>query len=349
MPTLNRLQRLNNRRTGFPVSTILATEAYNFVQEDDAVKFLVGAMQPIDPTYTKNTFAEADRVKNQLSSGYPSRDVDASFDYQGSVTNDTHILAHSDIDLLTVNEKFIYKENPATVRSPYQGNTVLDLKNQHDASVDIIKTKFPEVTVDTSGGKAIQLSGGSLRRKIDVVTCTWWDTIAYDASQLKKDRGIKIFDYSTFIQIENKPFLHNYEIDLKDRCNGGNLRMVIRLLKTLKAEANEESGQKKVPISSYDIAAIGWNMPDHLLGIGKGEEIKLAILTHGFLNSLEINGEMRSSLLVPNKTRRVFCTDGATVDGLKALNKELGNLLVEIEMGLRRSMRNLSEARVRRY
>jgi len=349
MPTLNRLQRLRNRRSGLPETTILAKEVFDRLQEDDAVKFLVGAMQPIDPTYTKNTFAEADRVKNQLNSGYPSRNVDASFDYQGSVTNDTHILAYSDIDLLTVNEKFTYKENPGRVTSPYQGNAVLDLKIQHDANVDIVRTKFPEVTVDTSGGKAVQLSGGSLRRKIDVVTCTWWDTITYDASGLKKDRGIKVFDYSTYGQIENRPFLHNHEIDTRDRRFGGNLRKAVRLLKTLKAEANESSGQKKVPISSYDIAALGWNLPDAYLAVGDDEELKLAVLTHAFLNDLESNSVLRSGLWVPNKTRLVFCAEGATLEGLKALNQELRTLLSEVDTGLRRSMRSLNEARLRRF
>jgi hypothetical protein len=349
MTTLSRLQRLRNRRTGFPDSTILAKEAFDRIQEEDAVKYLVGAMQPIDPTYTKNTFAEADRVKIQLSSGYQAKNVDAAFDYHGSVTNDTHILAYSDIDLLTVNEKFTYKENPAMVTSPYRGNAVSDLINQHDASIDIIKSKFPEVIVDTSGGKAIQLSGGSLRRKIDVVTCTWWDTIAYDLSRLKKDRGIKVFDYSSYQSIENKPFFHNHEIDTKDKYVGGNLRKVIRLLKTLKAEANEESGQKKVAISSYDIAAISWNMPNNYLSAGEDEELKLAVLTHGFLNQLESDPILRTSLDVPNRTRRIFCQEGATLDGLKALNKELSNLLIEIETGLRRSMRTLNETRIKKF
>src|SRR5436189_200621 len=61
--------------------------------------YLVDSMQPIDEEFTNNTFAEADRVKDQLASNLGSR-YSAEFDYQGSVTSDTHIRIYSDVDLL---------------------------------------------------------------------------------------------------------------------------------------------------------------------------------------------------------------------------------------------------------
>ena len=180
MNARNNLQRLLNRRHGPELVTFSAKEArakemFERIQEDDAVKYLVGAMQPIDPAYTKNTIAEADRVKSHLAEGFQARGVVASFDYQGSVTNDTHIFRYSDIDLLSLTGRFVFKENGDRIEPPQSQPLLpnIHLLVQHNASVDIIKTKIPSVTVDTSGGKAIQLSGGSLSRKVDIISSPW--------------------------------------------------------------------------------------------------------------------------------------------------------------------------------
>jgi len=54
------------------------------------------------PEYTRRTIEERTRVEKQLDEGYRNLTLAVQFDYQGSVTNDTHIRAHSDVDLLTV-------------------------------------------------------------------------------------------------------------------------------------------------------------------------------------------------------------------------------------------------------
>jgi hypothetical protein len=46
--------------------------------------YLIDAMQPIDEEFTKKTFGEADRVKEQLKANLPGQ-YQAEFDYQGSV------------------------------------------------------------------------------------------------------------------------------------------------------------------------------------------------------------------------------------------------------------------------
>ena len=69
-PTGSRLARLQARRTDTFEAGMMksagANEVYERMQESSsAIKYAVGAMQPIDPNYTANTYAEGDRVKNQ--------------------------------------------------------------------------------------------------------------------------------------------------------------------------------------------------------------------------------------------------------------------------------------------
>jgi len=51
------------------------------------------------------------------------------FEYQGSVTNNTHIKAHSDIDLLALHAHFCTVQPPGKPTFLYQGDVLTDLKN----------------------------------------------------------------------------------------------------------------------------------------------------------------------------------------------------------------------------
>ena len=65
--SINRLERLSARRTDPTITSAkLLNEAYRSISQSDSVRYVIGAMQPIDPEYTKNTYAEGERISNQL-------------------------------------------------------------------------------------------------------------------------------------------------------------------------------------------------------------------------------------------------------------------------------------------
>lgn len=70
---------------------------------------------------------------------------------------------------------------------------------------------------------------------------------------------------------------------------------------------------------------------------------------HGFrkrIESLVSNDRIRTSIWVPNGTRLVFYTEGATLAQLSVMQYLLQELLNEIVQGLSRSFKKLAEARV---
>ncbi len=337
----NRLAKLRARRTDPLIKAAALREAYDSMSEEEPVKYAVGAMQPIDKEYTSKTFEEGDRVKAQLAKALNQPAETAEFDYQGSVTNDTHIKVHSDIDLLVLHTYFWTVQPPGTPKNPYQGDVLVDLRNLRAASAKALKSAYPEVTVDDAPGKCIALEGGSLRRKIDVVISNWWNTVEYQTSGIAFQRGVQVFDSKANIRIENRPFLHNAKIDQRDRLINGNVRKVARLLKSLKYDADT-----KVNMSSYDITSIAYSMPDDLMRPGHGAELLLVENTRGFLRLLLDDSTRRSSLKVPNEMRFIFSSDGASVEGLNQLYKETQELVDDIAKGLSRSFRKLAEARV---
>lgn len=62
----NRVGKLQTRRTDPLIKSANIYEVYDRIAEDESVKYAIGAMQPIEPEYTAATFAEGDRVRNQL-------------------------------------------------------------------------------------------------------------------------------------------------------------------------------------------------------------------------------------------------------------------------------------------
>jgi hypothetical protein len=336
----NRMQKLRARRTDTTMKAAAAfDEAYDRIQDDDTIKYVVGTMQPIDKEYTQKTFSEGDRIKNQLNGELNSWTEQAQFRYQGSVSNDTHIKVHSDLDLLVIDTDFESIEPPAKPQFPYTGDSLAELKKLRVRCASILRNAFPAVKVDDSPGKCIALSGGSLRREIDVVIANWWNTVDYQQYGNEIFRGVKILDSSDNVRHENKPFLHNFRIGNTDEDVAGNLRKVIRFLKSLKYDADD-----KLEISSYDISAIAWNMPKGYLNAKRGQELILVENTKTYLQLLIDNDVQRNSLEVPNGTRKVFGQNGATNDQLLYLQFEVRETALDIQSALIKTYRQMKDA-----
>jgi hypothetical protein len=340
--TLTRLEKLLNRRLDPTIKVGEVNEAYKrLTAEGSAVQYAIGAMQPIDPDYTKRTIEQRNRVERQLSDGYAAAGLGVDFDYQGSVTNDTHIRAHSDVDLLTVERRFSVVQPPNSALPMYQGDSIEDLRELRKSAASTLRVAYPTAKVDETGSKAINVSGGSLRRKVDVIACAWWRTVEYVKDPQKHWLGIVLLDNEKGERVPNKPFLHNKRIEDQDVITKGGLRKVIRLLKSLKYDSDD-----KISISSYDVAGIVYNIFDDWLTPRPGADLALVESCRKYLNYLLYDKTYRETLEVPNKSRRVFCEDGADETGLRELSMALDMLVREIEQGLSKSFRKLEEARI---
>lgn len=333
-----RLDRLASRRTDqFVTEAKLLNEAYRHIAQSDSVRYVIGSMQPIDPEYTKNTFAQGDRVRNQLENRLNDK---CEYEYQGSVTNGTHIKARSDIDLLVLTGKFYTLEKPQEPSSPYKGNPLQDLVDLRSDAIVSLDAAFPEATVDSSGAKSISLEGGSLRRKIDVVPSNWFNTNRYKETEQKMYRGVQILDAKKMERLDNTPFLHNAWIDHKDNQTNGGLRKAARLMKSLKYDT------EAIDLSSYDLVSIAFRIPNGDLNVPKGQELSLLNSCYSFCVSLQQNAVLRNSLNVPDGHRRIFSEGHATLDGLNQLTAALGELISDVLRENQRSFRKLAEARV---
>ena len=133
------------------------------------------SMQAMAARYTEITYEESERVQNQIAKVLPTGRV-VEFDHQGSVTNDTHIKTHSDIDLLVLVTWFNDLLPPLTATTPYQGDPTQDLLWLRETCHAHLSAAFGAATVDGSGSKALSISGGEAggpTRSVMPVSDSW--------------------------------------------------------------------------------------------------------------------------------------------------------------------------------
>lgn len=325
-----KIANLKSRRQDNITKAFSVTESFNKRTYGETTTYALEAMEEIDPEYTRNTYKQVERVQNQLKPGLKEYGIDVDFRFQGSVPVNTHIKLYSDIDLLTIHQRFFSLEPPLVPSNPYTGDPVSDLKELRTKTFRILDTVFTACDIDDKGSKALTISGGSLNRKIDIIASNWYNSVSYDKYTIETNRGINILDRDNNRRITNFPFLHMHYINEKDQQVGGNEKRLIRLLKSIKADADDE-----IKVSSYDIASLVFRMDNALLLTTKNERIRLLINCNQYFTRLLNDSVFRDSLYVANGTRKIFASDGVKVEELAKLNKEIESLMIEIASEIR--------------
>jgi len=165
----NKLANLKSRRQDNLTRLFSVSESFNKNQYGESTTYALEAMEPISETYTQNTYKACDKIKSQLTAGLLEYGISVDFRYQGSVPTNTHIKNYSDVDLLSIHQSFYTLEPPQQVTDPYLGDPLEDLKNLRRKTFRILDTVYTACDIDDTGSKCINIAGGSLNRKIDII------------------------------------------------------------------------------------------------------------------------------------------------------------------------------------
>jgi hypothetical protein len=305
----------------------LFSESFKRRDLGETTKYVYESMTPIDRDYTQKTYRDAERVQNQISKATAGK-IDIQYQYQGSVPLDTHIRTHSDLDILVLHHGFVSLAPGLPNSIPYVGNPTADLKELREIIVARLSSSFPEVTVNDEGAKAISLQGGSLSRKFDIITCNWYNTEEYAKTYDVNTRGIMIYDKHSNTRLgADYPFRHIQAVASKDDhfYVSGKYRSIIRLLKTLKVDADDE-----IKLSSFVITSAMYHM-DNISYYEPSHSPKILVNASQHLSRLINDESYRVSLDSPNKEEKIFKKgDASTVQMLKNLKKELDEVIIDL-------------------
>lgn len=343
-----RLTKLKNRRQGtadqYRLEKALNAwydarphEDYEQINESSAIKYVVGSMAAVSQESTQISIKEGERVASTLIGSLQTAGIPAEMKLQGSVALNIHIEGHSDVDMLILKSSTVSVESPIVNLSEYTfnpyGRLMIDvLKEFREKSEQNLSSRYHAATVNTSKGKCISLSGGSLQRKVDIVPSTWHDTVDYQRTHLEHLRAVNIYDKKEHKLHENKPFLHIRRINDRDSLYRGNLKKVIRLMKNIVADMPDDKRAKVQKLTSYDIAGIAYAM-DKKLDSNIYYPLSLLDNLRTYLMILVFLEERRSELWVPDETRKVF-DSVEKLESLRILYSEVSDLALAVQKSL---------------
>jgi len=333
-----RLSSLRARRKGADRLAVLAADSVAYASyqrkmylpeawenragDKPYTRYALGAMQEVDPEYTRVSLETADRVANQLGRRIDSFNLD--FRLQGSVPLNVHIRGVSDVDLLTLIDRQFWSYDPNGIKAhtyyPTSATSLEQLIQLREEEELALTDAFPKANVDTSGSKAVKVSGGSLARSVDVVPSHWYDSADYQRTDQLHDRGVIVLDRRANRTVKNFPFKHIKLISERDAITAGGLRKAIRLCKNAKADADRD-----IALPSFDIAAAMFHADQSALLMGSVYELAVLAETQRHLDYLYKNQEEAKRLQVPDGSRRIFDTDGK-LSGLLSLSCEIDEL-----------------------
>lgn len=283
-----------------------------------ATNYALGAMQEVDPVYTRVSKETGERIENQLAKRLEARGIKTVYRLQGSVPLNIHIKGVSDVDILAIDEQVLMAAADGIRYSSYlpASRDSLDvLQSLRTGVEECLADAFPAAIIHTENAKSVKITGGSLARDVDVVPAIWWDTRSYQQNYNETERGVAILNRKTATKILNTPFLHINLIESRCNQSSGCLRKSIRLLKNIKADAENEGTE--IGLSSFDIAAMMYHCD--IVNLTRGRYFELAILaeTQRWLDWLWNNFDAAKQLDVPDGTRKIFDNDAKKGELLK--------------------------------
>jgi hypothetical protein len=251
------------------------TDELSTISYSDVLVYIRYAMKGVEPEYTQKSKQAGENAKTHL-------DIlsDKEFRFQGSVMTNTHIKAHSDIDLLVISTKFYTWDrhdseryiNEQEFRSKlwnwqiaklekeknyfnvYEGNLYQDLAKLRSDSESILRDKYK--ICDTTGAKSIKITNLDLKRDVDVVIANWYDDVRSIINDRDENRGVQVYNKETNSR-ENAdyPFISIKKINERGSSTNGRLKKMIRFIKNVKADSD-----LNIDLSSFDINAICYDI-----------------------------------------------------------------------------------------
>lgn len=320
----------------------LATVSYS-----EVLTYIRLAMKGVEPEYTQKSKDAGERVKEHLS----KKLSDVVFRYQGSVMTDTHIKGYSDIDLLTICDKFYTYDAPKVKQilesteqrarywqtsitkmekevntSSYQGNTLQDLRQLRLDSESILTDVYD--ICDTTKPKSIKIKNQSLNREVDIVIANWYDDVSSIINDKGEYRGIQVYNKDTNSKGDpDYPFLSIKRINEKSADTNGRLKRMIRFLKNVKADSNQD-----IDLSSFDINAVFYDIE-----VAKYQTLsfyELVPVVYNQLKEICTNQTKADSIISVDGREYIFRYNNKKLDNLKLLMAEVEGIFTDLRKTL---------------
>lgn len=326
-----RLENLQQRKYDPELKKAMVSESFGKKVVPENIEYLLEATKPIDSKYNEKTIEASTRVKNHLEKEFQLHFMRA-YRTQGSVRTKTNIRTYSDIDLLTIIDRYFFV-GPGVVNSnPYtesdHNDDICEMRRQ---TIKILRNVYDEV--DDSGCKCVSIKNKSLNRKVDVVFAFWYNTKQYEDSSFNEYyRGVFLFDFQKKQREVDYPFATIDQVNSKGDSTYDGSRKGIRLIKNLRSDND------KIDLNSFKLTSIVHSIGNNELSYtGPGSELNIAQSVSGQLTRLIDDKVYRINIKSPNGIEKPL-KDDACVSEMEKLKKDLDELILDCKSELSKSL-----------
>jgi hypothetical protein len=200
---------------------------------------------------------------------------------KGSYANNTNVRRDSDVDIAVEWKAWAYisKTNQAAGLSWEQLGVTTGSRGPQPSEYrrwveEALIAAFGTANVDTSGNKAITVTGGSTTLDADVVAC--FRHKRYDGPGRAPHVGIRLYPKNGGT-VENWPEQNRSNGNAKNSATGRRYKQLVRALKRLENDM-VQVGRLDSPVHGYFIECLLYNLPNRVLQLATYKATALTVL-----------------------------------------------------------------------
>lgn len=186
---------------------------------------------------------------------------------QGSCGNDTHVHQESDIDICIMLRSFFFADYPpGRIRNDYSHYpSQLSFQTFRLWCEEAIHNQFGPNGYE-SNNKSINIKSRLNEKGIDVIPALQYRDYQNDPYTLEENytEGIRFLTKEGEI-VTNFPKIHIHNGSLKNAQTSNKYKIVVRIMKKIKAMMSNHRAHLPKSISSFLISCLVWNIPPQLL------------------------------------------------------------------------------------
>jgi hypothetical protein len=258
------------------IEPIAETKSKPVKKPSEWLQFAIEAMNPLEKDETEALIQKADSLEELLKMRYEEHKTKADFMLIGGILNNTHTQFAKKIDLL-----ILYKGQKGEALSNGEPTieTILTFRTLTKKYLDEL---FPEAHTDDSQPLALQMS-------IPSWSCSFclhfgfWHTNRTSASGINSLMSkVHVLNKDNLLFNEMAPIQAMFQLNTKDTATNDNTKVLIRILKSLKAKS-----EHAIPLSGHEITSLVFSMDDYTLKKQHGQLLFLLLECSLFLKRLE--------------------------------------------------------------
>ncbi len=301
------INNLRKRRFDEARAEPIVSDAFIHRGYPNALRYALESMIEIDQSYSYKVFSIAKKIQDSISSGFQKKPVKVDFRYDGPIQTETHITLFGDVTLLTL-------ITPQTTK-PWQEVQFLIRE-----IIELMK-KLPFVQkVGFSNHFEIIALTEKPTARITIQPAIWLNNKSYLETKREIERGICEFRFGEKTKRNYLPFKNIARINAKDDRTAGGLKRVIRLLRTLQADA-----ETPIQLEPHEISSMAYDIPERQLKFHPKQSLSLLSVVNAQLTRLCSDRKYFETLKAPSEQEVVFGSKPKQAE-VQKLKNSLDNL-----------------------